>query len=61
MVVAHNPPGPSIQGVLLRAHRDCLILGAGRSLDDKTDLGGEIVIPRTPGLWLQVPAPEPAP
>lgn len=60
-VVVHNAPGPSLQGVLLYAHRDCLVLAHGRSLDDEADLGGEIVIPRTPGLWLQLPEPEPSP
>jgi hypothetical protein len=60
-VVVHNAPGPSIRGVLLHAHRDCLIVAHADSLDDQADLGGEVVIPRTPGLWLQVPAPEPAP
>lgn len=60
-VVVHNAPGPSLQGVLLHAYRDCLVLAHARSLDDEADLGGEAVIPRTPGLWLQSPAPEPAP
>lgn len=59
-IVAHNPPGPSLQGVLLHAYRDCLVLAHARSLDDEADLGGEVVVPRTPGLWLQSPAPEPA-
>lgn len=60
-VVVHNAPGPSLQGVLLGAFRDCLVLAHARSLDDATDLGGEVVVPRTPGLWLQSPAPEPSP
>jgi hypothetical protein len=60
-VVVHAAPGPSLQGVLLHAYRDCLVLGHARSLDDKVDLGGEIVVPRSPGVWLQVPTPDPAP
>lgn len=60
-VVVHNAPGPSIEGVLQHAYRDCLVLGFARSLDDKMDLGGEIVIPRSPGVWLQATVPEPTP
>lgn len=60
-VVVHNAPGPSIEGILRHAYRDCLVLELARSLDDKTDLAGEIVIPRSPGVWLQATVPEPTP
>lgn len=52
-ITVHQHNGPSLQGVLLHAYRDCFVLAHGRSLDDKTDLGGEIVIPRGPGVWVQ--------
>jgi hypothetical protein len=60
-VVVHNAPAPSLQGVLLHAHRDCLVIAHGRSLDDKADLGGELVVPRSPGVWLQLTVVEPTP
>lgn len=60
-VVVHNAPGPSIQGVLLHAYRDCLVVAHGRSLDDEADLGGEATIPRGPGVWFQAVTPEPTP
>ncbi len=59
-VVIHSA-GPSLQGVLVRAYRDCLVLAHARSLDDKADLGGEIIVPLGPSVWLQAVAPEPAP
>ena len=52
-ITVHQSNGPSLQGVLLHAYRDCLVLGHARSLDDNADLGGEIVIPRGPGVWAQ--------
>jgi hypothetical protein len=60
-VVIHQSPGPSLQGVLLYAYRDCFVLVNARSLDDRTDLKGEAVIPRSPGVWIQATIPDPAP
>jgi len=57
-VIVHHA-GPSLQGVLLHAYRDCLVLAHGKSLDDEADLKGEIVIPRGPGVWIQMAVPEP--
>ena len=58
-VIVHQT-GPSLQGVLLHAYRDCFVLGHGKSLDDSADLKGELVVPRGPGVWLQLATPEPA-
>lgn len=60
-IVVHQTSGPSLQGVLTHAYRDCLVLEHARSLDDKADLGGEIVVPRGPGVWMQAAIPEPTP
>jgi hypothetical protein len=60
-MVVHQSPGPSLQGVLRRAYRDCLVLAHARSLDDRADLGGEAVVPRGPGVWMQAATLEPAP
>lgn len=57
-VVVHHA-GPSIRGVLLHAYKDCFVLAHARSLDDKADLGGEVVIPRVPGVFMQAHTPEP--
>jgi hypothetical protein len=51
-VIVHQN-GPSLQGVLLHAYRDCLVLGHASSLDDKEDLAGELVVPMGPGVWMQ--------
>lgn len=56
-VVVHQN-GPSIEGVLLAAHKDCLILGHATHLDAKTELGGQIVVPRAQGVYLQIPDSE---
>lgn len=58
LVIAHCPPGPSIRGVLVNAYPGSFVLGAAHSLDDEADLAGEIVIPRSPGVFLQVLARE---
>ena len=60
-VIVHVPPGPSLQGVLLHAYRDCFVLAHGRSLDDKEDLAGTLIIPRGPGVWIQATVAEPTP
>jgi hypothetical protein len=57
-VVVHHS-GPSIRGVLLHAYRDCFVLAHAKSLDDDADLGGEVVVPRAPGVWMQAHVPEP--
>lgn len=59
-VVVHVPPGPSIRGVLTHAYHDCFILEHARSLDDQADLGGTVVVPRNPGVWVQAVARESA-
>jgi len=63
IVVVHQAQGPSLQGVLRHSYRDCLVLAHARSLDDKADLGGEVVLPKGPGVWMQftgtsIPIPE---
>ena len=59
-IVVHQSTGPSIRGVLVHSYRDCLVLRHARSLDDKTDLGGDVVIPRGPGVWIQAHVQEPS-
>jgi hypothetical protein len=44
----------------LHAYRDCFVLAHARSLDDEADLGGEVVIPRAPGVFMQAHVPEPS-
>lgn len=56
-VIVHSR-GPSIRGVLLAAHRDCLVVGHAYSLDDKAKLAGESVIPLVNGVWVQANLPE---
>lgn len=57
-IVVHQANAPSIRGVLLHTYKECVVLGHARSLDDKTDLGGEVVIPLHPGVWWQAHVPE---
>lgn len=52
-VIAHQPPSPTIQGVLIEAYDDCFVLAHAKSLDDGEELGGEIIILRNPGVFLQ--------
>lgn len=60
-IVVHQAHGPSLRGVLTRVWKDCLVLEHAHSLDDKADLGGQVVVPRGPGVWVQANAPEPTP
>jgi hypothetical protein len=52
-VIVHQH-GPSIRGVLIHDYRDCLVLRHAKSLDQDAALGGEAVIPKAPGVWMQV-------
>jgi uncharacterized membrane protein len=56
-VIVHNAT-TSLRGVLIHAHRDCFVLKHAKSLDQDADLAGEVVIPKTPGVWMQVVDPE---
>lgn len=56
-VIAHQT-GPSVRGVLMHDYRDCIVLVHARSLDEDADLAGEVVIPKTQGVWMQVIDPE---
>lgn len=56
-VLVHSPT-TSIRGVLLHAYRDCFVLAHAKSLDQDADLAGEVVIPKTPGVWMQAVEPE---
>ncbi len=53
LVIVHVPPGPSLKGLLVAAHRDCFVLVHAESLDQAIKLGGEVVVPRGPGVWVQ--------
>jgi hypothetical protein len=56
-VIVHNAT-TSTRGVLTHVYRDCLVLRHAKSLDQDADLAGEVVIPKTQGVWLQVVDPE---
>lgn len=56
-VIVHNAT-TSISGVLVHAYRDCFVLRNAKALDQDADLAGEAVIPKTPGVWMQVVDPE---
>lgn len=58
-VVVHQN-GPSLRGVLTAVYKDCLVLGQATHLDAETDLGGEVVIPRAQGVFVQIPDSEAA-
>lgn len=58
-IVIHQPNSPSLRGVLLHVYRDCLVLAHAVTLEPKGDVGGEAVIPLSPGVWWQANAPEP--
>jgi hypothetical protein len=45
-IVVHLLSGQSLQGVMLGAYRDAIVLGHVRHLDEKADLEGDLVIPR---------------
>lgn len=53
LVIVHVPSGPSLKGLLVAAHRDCFVLAHAESLDQAQKLGGEVLVPRGPGVWLQ--------
>jgi hypothetical protein len=54
-VVVHTKDQQSIQGVLLGAYRDALVLGHPRHLDHAPDttLGGDAIILRGNVAWIQ--------
>jgi hypothetical protein len=54
-VVVHMTSGPSVRGVLLAVHRDCLVLIHARFLSgsESVDIAGEAVVPRERVAWLQ--------
>lgn len=52
-VIVHGAT-TSIRGVLIHAYRDCFVLRHAKALDQDADLAGEVVIPKTQGVWLQV-------
>lgn len=56
-VVIHQN-GPSLQGVLVAVHRDCFVLRLATHLDSETELGGEVLVPRAQGVFLQIPDSE---
>lgn len=56
-VIVHHAT-TSVRGVLIHAYRDCLVLRHAKSLDQDADLAGEVVIPKVPGVWMQVVASE---
>ena len=45
-MIVHTISGQSIQGVLFGVYADAVVLRHAQHLDEKTDLGGELVIPR---------------
>lgn len=49
-VVIHTFRGPSLQGVLLEAHKDCWALGHVRHLDEDQQLAGQVAVPRVNGF-----------
>lgn len=58
-VVVHQN-GPSLRGVLVSVGKDSIALGQATHLDAETDLGGEVVIPRAQGVFVQIPDSEAA-
>lgn len=60
LVIVHVSGGPSLKGLLVGAHRDCFVLAHAEWLDQGTKLGGEILIPRGQGVWLQTVVQESA-
>jgi hypothetical protein len=59
-IVVHQPGSPSLRGVVLSVYRDCVVLAHASTLEPKAAVGGEAVIPLSPGVWWQANAPEPA-
>lgn len=56
-VVVHLLSAQSLRGVLKATYRDCVVLSHVTHLDEKVDLGGEIVIPRERIDFYQVEQP----
>jgi hypothetical protein len=53
-VIVHTiDGGPSLQGVLMAVHCDCLVLAHAHHLDSKSPLDGEVIVPRGRVDWLQ--------
>lgn len=52
-MVVHLKDGPSLRGVLLAEHVDCIVLSHARLLDADVSLGGEPVILRENVSWMQ--------
>lgn len=52
-VIVHVPNGPSIQGLLVEVLPDSLQLSNAKHLDSKVDLGGDVYVPRSPGVFIQ--------
>lgn len=55
-VVVHTRDGASMRGILVAAHRDCLVLAHVRYLagEGEVTVDGEAVVPRDTVAWLQV-------
>lgn len=53
LVIIHVPSGPSLKGLLAHVHRDCFVLAKAVHLDSKQELGGETIVPRAAGVWVQ--------
>ncbi len=54
-VVVHMTTGASVRGVLVGAHRDCLVLShvAYLGADAVETVDGEVVVPRERVAWIQ--------
>lgn len=54
-VIAHTTHGPSIKGLCVAAHDDCLVLRKAMALEDPpVMLNGDVVIPRERLLFMQL-------
>jgi hypothetical protein len=55
-VVCHLTDGQSLRGVLVAAHKDCVVLAHVEALADHvaTPVDGEALVPRARLSWLQV-------
>lgn len=49
----------TFRGVLLGAHRDCLVLSAAQDMDARQTMAGEVVVPREQVHYVQTVEPEP--
>ena len=54
-VVVHRPGDPSIRGILVGVHRDCIVLDCAQVLSEGgvVEIDGRAVIPRSDRLWIQ--------